>query len=399
MRIKTGFRLNNYVVFSVIWYIYIFTYYVLCSSELSYRYSTVSFFEKEQYGIILALLINIVFFNKYNNSVLMRYLGFATFAILMQLGSSSKTLLILTMFVMSVRKINFRKVIKVDMIARISVLIFIVGLYLAGVIDNYTDEINGTFKQALGFSHPNALGGMCYIILIEYVILKWQEIKPAHFFEVFFVGLGVMLISGSRTMGYTFFFIIMLFVLYRFSPKLFSLRLVKALFTLAMPSIYVACFIVVNMYNNRVPLAIKLNEILTTRVALASKFLKTYDIQLFGQDIQIIGTRYAALHHTTPMILDNAYIRGTLVYGLLFMIFLILSYMILMHHAFKNKRVEYAILALYFIFIGIGESYMINISFNISLLLLLEHGIEKFSVFDIRNYIKNGRIITWKKQV
>ena len=57
--------------------------------------------------------------------------------------------------------------------------------------------------------------------------------------------------------------------------------------------------------------------------------------------------------------------------------FLCIAYMFLIRYLLKNKKVEYVLFACYFIFAGIGESYMINIVFNITMLILIECNIDR----------------------
>lgn len=398
MRIKGYVSLNSPFLFSFMWSLYIFSYFIFTASEYSYKLNGVALFHIEQYGIILVLLFTILI-NKYDRYTLLKYLMFALFSLLMQIHSTDKTLLILTLFVMSSRGLTFKKIIKLDMIVKATILFLVVGSCLLGIIDNYSADINGTFKQSFGFSHPNNLGGLCYIILCEFMMLNWKDLKLRHFVCIICLGFGVILISGSRTMGYTFFLIYFLLLLYRHFPRLYTLKLIRLLFIIAMPVMFFTSFTLVKMYDEHNKLAIKLNDILTTRISLASNFLKMYDVKLWGQEVEMISTRAAEKLHVRPMILDNAYVKGTLLYGLLFMIFLTIAYMLLMNYFFKAKKVEYAIFSLYFILIGIGESYMLNIVFNTTLLLIIEHTIEKFSLLDIINDIRNGRMPIWKKQV
>ena len=81
----------------------------------------------------------------------------------------------------------------------------------------------------------------------------------------------------------------------------------------------------------------KYNEILTGRLYLASEFLRKYDINLFGNDVVTVGARVAKQQHTMAMILDNAYIRCVIFYGVVFsaLIFILYSKKI-MYYAKKT---------------------------------------------------------------
>ena len=391
-RIKSSFKLNNSNIFFLLWTAYTVLYCLFNSSELVYKYTILRrFFNFGQYGISIILILNIIFLNKYNLKSMLKYLIFALLSFLMQLNSTDMSMLLLTLFVISAKGIDFKKIIKFDVILKLSMVVIIVGLCLSGFIDNYSAEINGNFKQALGFSHPNTFGALCYIILIEYTIIKLNNMKFIHFVGVWALWYFVLNISGSRTMGYTFALIYILLILYKYFPEPFYKLPTKIGFIIVTPLMMVASFFAVKMYDNKISWAIQLDNILTTRLSSALKFLKLYDIKLFGQEIETISTRAANMNHTHTMILDNAYIRGTLMYGLIFMIFLCITYMMLIRYLLKNRKAEYVLFSLYFIFVGIGESYMINIIFNITMLMLIECKFERFSLTDLIKFSKNRR--------
>ncbi|MDE7137544.1 MAG: hypothetical protein K2O29_03685, partial [Ruminococcus sp.] len=60
------------------------------------------------------------------------------------------SMLLLTLFILSAKGIDFKKIIIFDMKLKLSIVIIVVELCLSGFIDNYSAEINGNFKQALG---------------------------------------------------------------------------------------------------------------------------------------------------------------------------------------------------------------------------------------------------------
>ncbi|MDE7138379.1 MAG: hypothetical protein K2O29_07990, partial [Ruminococcus sp.] len=244
------------------------------------------------------------------------------------------------------------------------------------------------FKQALGFGHPNTFGALCYTILIEYIVINLNSMKFLHFAGIWGLWYLALAISSSRTMGYTFAIIYIFLMLYKYFPKFFYKLPIKIGFIIVTPLMMIVSFLAVKMYDNGASWAVQLDDILTTRLSSASMFLQLYDIKFFGQEVETVSTRAANMYHTRSMILDNAYVRGTLMYGLMF---LCIAYMFLIRYLLKNKKVEYVLFACYFIFAGIGESYMINIVFNITMLILIECNIDRSSLIDFIKYSKSRR--------
>ncbi|MDE6847821.1 MAG: hypothetical protein K2J44_00535, partial [Ruminococcus sp.] len=197
-----------------------------------------------------------------------------------------------------------------DMKLKLSIVIIVVELCLSGFIDNYSAEINGNFKQALGFGHPNTFGALCYTILIEYIVINLNSMKFLHFAGIWGLWYLALAISSSRTMGYTFAIIYIFLMLYKYFPKFFYKLPIKIGFIIVTPLMMIVSFLAVKMYDNGASWAVQLDDILTARLSSASMFLQLYDIKFFGQEVETVSTRAANMYHTRSMILDNSYVRG-----------------------------------------------------------------------------------------
>ena len=117
-KIKKKFKLNNSNIFFLLWTVYTVLYCLFNSSELVYKYTILRrFFNFGQYGISILLILNIIFLNKYNLKSMIKYMTFALLSFLMQLNSTDMSMLLLTLFVISAKGIDFKKIIKFGALA------------------------------------------------------------------------------------------------------------------------------------------------------------------------------------------------------------------------------------------------------------------------------------------
>ena len=112
-------------------------------------------------------------------------------------------------------------------------------------------------------------------------------------------------------------------------------------------------------------------------------------IPVFGGIIYLINNIFINYNPKIEIIVENPFLFNMYIYfGLIFAIILCIGYCIVFGKLMHRKKVEYALLALYFIMIGIGESYTIIIAYNVTLLMLLEVGDKKF---DVKTLIQKWR--------
>ena len=118
-------------------------------------------------------------------------------------------------------------------------------------------------------------------------------------------------------------------------------------------------------------MAIYLDHFLSSRIRLSAQFMNKYEVKLFGQEIDMIGTRAARLHNVSSMILDNAYVRCLLLYGALYFVTFCIAYMVLINSLLVRQEIALALICIYYVLVGFGESYMLYPIYNIGLLCFL----------------------------
>jgi hypothetical protein len=212
---------------------------------------------------------------------------------------------------------------------------------------------------------------MCFSILVEWIYLRYWKMKWWEWLAILAASMVVYKVAASRTSSYTFYLIYLLFALAVIAPKLYKIKLVKFLFTISTPVIAAVSFVMVILYMKGNSIGIAINEMLTGRLEFAAQFLNEYGVSLFGQEVELVSTRAAQELHISTAILDMSYIRAPIVYGIIFSVFFLVSFILLEKRAMKKGDIGIALFALFYIILGVAETYTIIPVFNISMLLML----------------------------
>ena len=371
MRIKvTKFSFIKMLFFSV-WVIYEFSYWVFQSSELRHiiNGSAINLWIIRFSTLLLALIP--ILKQRIASKKMLIFIAAGMMFALIYFNLKLMTMLLFVMLLVAASYMDFDEVIRVDLITKIAIMLLVVCLCLVGVLPNFTDTINEKYKMALGFEHPNTLAFLGCAIIVEYVYVRYTVFRKT---DVLFVAAALIFIyktAASRTTLFTVAAVLLVMIILKISPKIFQLSLVRFLFVSATGFIASFSLICVYLYSKGNKFMIELNNIVTGRLNMGASFLRKYGVKLLGQDIVIIGSREAAITGTSPKILDNAYLRALVNYGLVFFLFLIIGYSVFFWFCVKKKNPQMAVLTLFFILIGFGETHTILITSNVTLLFLL----------------------------
>lgn len=381
---KTKWRFTkSEALFRLAWTFYSCIYVLFYASELSYKYNSSVIMRYTQITTIMILLSSLFLNRKYRIKEFLKYIAFLLMVFLIEINVSDRAFLVYILFMISAQKIDLAKLIKFDVKLKTALLIFVIFLCEIGYINNYAAVINGSYKQALGFSHPNTFCCFAYTIILEWLCIHFKKAKWRNYLLALALFICIYAIGGGRTSSYTFLLIYFLFVIAKITPKVFYSKISSFIFTIITPLMAFMSFLTAYLYSQGNTYMTVLNELMSYRIGLSSYFMDNYDIKLFGQEVLTISTRSADLGNVQSLILDCAYIRCILVYGAIYFSILIVMYIILLRALLYNKQIEYALFALFFVILGVGESYMLNPLYNISMLFVL--GIIKSNSYKI-NY-------------
>lgn len=320
--------------------------------------------------MVLLLFAHLVVQPKgFNKQTLWKMFLITIILVLSFIKSTVNSNLLLFFLIFCIKDIDLDRLVKYDLKLKTIFLIIIVTLYYMGFTDNYYLYRNGVRRSSMGFSHPNKFGAILFSIFCEFIYCFNQKsnLKMVAFLTII-VSSIIYYFSGSRTSVVT---VILLFLIYSLCSykDVFKYAIVKNIVVyLYVLLLVISCFLGKNYNPNKVAYRV-IDDLLSTRLKSAHIFLTNYDINLFGNELDFSEAE-ARKNHVGLLILDNAYVRILLNFGLIYTIMLGFLYIKLMKIAIKEKNTVLCIILVIFAIRGLVENNAFSLYSNVFLLFL-----------------------------
>lgn len=318
------------------------------------------------YGIIDKLVIVLIFLTILFQNQIYRIKEIAwvviIFAIVVISYFLSKDNIILKaiMLIIASKDINFKKFIKFDLVIKVIFCFIIIIFSQIGIAENYVIlRADGTIRQSLGFSHPNALAAYWLSICCDYIYLAFNKNKIIKLFICTIITFIIGYITDSRTVIICVSLMIILLLYNNYLNNKIIKKIViflpYLLFALSLSSAY--------LYKSS-DLIKNIDRLLSKRIYYTEQYLQKYDINLFGQKIETVSSVQSRLLNISPQILDNSYIVLLLKFGiiLLFCSCLLLSLRLKLSYRERDKLL--IIILIIFMIVGLFENWLIKINYN-----------------------------------
>ncbi len=372
----TKSRFFEQLLFYILWIFYSGVYYLLVASSLKFNYDIHSLNVASQMITLLGLGVLLI---KQHYSI--KNLCLIGGILMLSLLVMNREVMILLLFALCAYRIPFTEFLKMDILIKLMWLSVILWLYFTGVLPNVDGSFYGVYKQSLGFQHPNTFAMNSYVILMEYLCLRYKKLNISDIAVLLGGFLVIYLVTHSRTTSYSFLGIFLVVLIAKAFPQLFRTKLVKAGFIAFVPVLIVLTIVLTVMYGDRSNFILKFNKILSGRIFLQFQYWNQYRVTLFGQDFgEAFSGRY---------FLDSGYLRALLEFGAVFLALLCVMYIITFYRCLNNYRTELALLALFCTLLGFTESSFLKVTVNISFLLFFNQSVSDKKLILIRRQTKN----------
>ena len=237
-------------------------------------------------------------------------------AVLMVSGvrSGDYSIVMIGVFALGMRGIDFKEMLKVDIIAKCVIFAAIVLFSLVGVLENYVAVVDGHEKYSYGFYHPNMFGALLGAIVIEYLYLRFDRFSWKDY-AVFFTTLGLCyFVSRTRSMILLLCVILLFFILIRYFDVM-EIRSAAVKWGLILIPVGCLLFTIVVMlyYKTENAAWYAVNKLMSGRLYYASYYWQQYGPSLLGQQIELVSSRTAG--HNQSLILDSCYAKLVIMFG------------------------------------------------------------------------------------
>ena len=278
-------------------------------------------------------------------------------------------------FIIATKDMNINSIIKAIAIPMTIFMIFIIMLYFINYffdIDSLNVKLRKTqetttVRHTFFYTHPNVFGEhFCWLIFM-WMYLKYNKIGYMTYISVIAGAIFLFIFPNSRTNALIL--ILSLFIYFVYNK--FDNNLIKFVQRNSYNICFILSFVLMILYNYNFPLAIQLNELLSTRIFLGAIAQQFFGVSLLGQVIPIGGkieiTQYEWIMYYS---LDNLYYRLVYGYGIITTILYAILYNKMEKGlAKKNMKKELMFTTILSIF-GISEIVGVNIILAFPLLFI-----------------------------
>lgn len=319
--------------------------------------------------IVFAVCLVIIFFlEKYKKSEFLWIIFLLIVSLLSFFKTRSFTFLSIFLFVCASKNINLEKVFHKLFWSELAICTLVIIFALVGLIQNRnSQDVDGISRICFGFVHPNSCGAIMINLSFLNVLLYKGRMRLWNYGLL--IGLIVLNIIGPKCKtAIVILCLLTLFVLILSTDSKWIKQTVSVFLKRVPVILIVFSFIGVVLYSKGSTFIMMLNEFLSTRLYQMSYFWERYNVNLFGQTLDIINSG-AASYTTQAHALDNGYLYLVLGYGLIpFVVFCFFMIKVVQKIALSKEHILMVVFILMLV-VGFMETILFKIELN-SLLLL-----------------------------
>lgn len=321
--------------------------------------------------LYLVLIAKIVFLSVYKKEemigvVITGIIGFASL-----LGSGDFALFKLVIVIIAAKDVDFHKFVKVFAIIKGTAVVLTLLFWRIGILGTlyYQDDKVG-YYNTYGFCHRNVLGANVAILCLAWFYLKYRRLKIQDVIVWSAVAAVFYRLAASRTS----LLIMMLTIVgvYLFQKKeqlIMNYPKTRKILLWGFVSIVFLCILCTIFYVRYNFFWEIIDKIFTKRIRFAHYCFKEYGLSLFGQRIPFVSSIQAQNGDIDKLILDNAYMRALLYYGIIPGAFYLFSYFKALEMSFLKKDCALVVSLVIFAVYGLSERYMLDICYQFPLIV------------------------------
>lgn len=347
----------------------VYIFYIAYSMLLfSVMFSNVNYINKfvntiENIGLVI-LIFNIFIQDiKYKKSSILIILLFSIPILISSYICNERVILKLFILIIASKNIDFKKFIKYDFIVRIVFLLSVLFLYKMGmttIIETYRSD--GTFRNSMGFIHPNTFGTIIFVLCCEITYLYQKKKNILYYIIMLLLSIMIERVADSRTSQIG----IVLLMIFNFVNDFVNSNLKYKMYTVIkyIPLILIILtFISSFAYGNGNEIAIQMDKLLSKRIYYSYSFIEQYDIKFFGTQVDFIYNNFDQSKEL--WVLDNGFLLLMIRYGIIVFFMFVLSLYFIINKLLqeKNNSKLIIIFAIYFV-ISFIETSIFKIQYN-----------------------------------
>lgn len=226
------------------------------------------------------------------------------------------------------------------------------------------------YYNTYGFCHRNVLSANVAILCLAWFYLRYRKLTIRDVVVWGIIGLITYGLAVSRTgLIIMYLVIISVFLFQKVEQRVMNVKNIRSILLgvfLALLLLSVLCMI---FYSSSSSFWVTLDKFFTKRLRFSNYYFEEYGLSLFGQELPLVSTMEAQVAESEKMILDNAYIRVLLYYGLIPGALFLFTYWKALDRSIQSRDGALIICLLILAVYGLSERYMLDIYYQFPLLI------------------------------
>ncbi len=292
--------------------------------------------------------------------------------------SGNNTLAFTCLFIIAGQNVKIRRLAVISLVttliaSSITVLFSVLGELHVETAWNRGEMVG--VRYALGFTHPNSLGGVLVQICVAIVLLQSGK-KRLHVVTLIPIIISAAIcisVADSRTAAMA---LLILGVIEVTNEVIIERRshYIPIICTTLIVLFFVSSILFMIYYNNDISWMQNLNKMLSSRLSLGNLFYKLYPPTLFGRNFANMPI-VLSIDGGRSFLVDNSYMKLILMYGTIPFLIVVVGTFMLLTKTIQAKRYYFLLMMITFMYLyAFTESLPISFYFNytsVALILVL----------------------------
>lgn len=316
--------------------------------------------------IMIGLFLFYIFISKYSIRRLITMLVILLTS-LISLNTGNRDIFFIGLLLYMSVDIENESIVKVSMITLFFCVSSIVILSFMNIIPNYFYNnalINGSIVKAycLGFDYYSYVPIYTLFFNCMYIYIRKNKCT---YFEILGMIIICIFVNYFCHKELAFYLNLLIISLYVFLCKLKIFKYNNYIFRVISITIIPICFIGIVFFSYNYKKFTIINDILGGRLYYGYEAFNNYNIKLFGQKIEMIGSStYTENSILNYFYIDSGYLQTLFLRGLIITIIILIGYFAIARKSIKNKQIELFIWLIIVAIYNILGSTLIDIWYN-----------------------------------
>lgn len=360
-------KLSVEVVYFWMLSIYIWRYTIFASLAWNDKYKTIttsiSALLKMILVVLLIVFLSVVILSNKRKHYILDFIVILAFYLSSRITNDDTIIWGIVLLLFS-KVSSFERIIKIYFKNMLLCFGAIIIFYLTGITCNVMSEVSYRAGNSLGTGHANVIAALCVNLFLAYSYIYLKEKR------YIIVLISSMIVGFIWKLTYSKTSVVLLVVfsalvlLYDVMLKTRTQKMMKVLKILVILAIGSSVYLMIS--GNQISYIS--DSGFSVRFSQAFIIFQKYGINLFGNNIEFISTIDASRLGIVALILDNAYLRLLLYYGIVPTILFIVIIICILRNVVNKKDYLLLIIACIFIIGGIMEKYILLLNMNFTLL-------------------------------